>query len=119
MARNDMDYKIYVPDTSYACYVVNANGYIRAYQTQPSYNSSSVYRDYYFTNNYYYNDGTQSWGSYSTLPSCLDSSVLTTNIMYRYDYDKILLIFFISVIFIFYIPLHTIFRILPKEKRLC
>lgn len=114
-----MAYKIYVPDSSYSCYVVNANGYIRAYQTTPAYNSSSVYRDYYFTNNYYYNDGTQSWSSYSTLPSCIDSSVLTTDVWYRYDFDKILTIFLILFIFIVLIPLHIISKLLPKERRIC
>lgn len=114
-----MDTKIYVPDDTYSCYVINANGYIRAYQTVPNYNTSSVYRDYYFTNNYYFNDGVQSWGSYSTLPTCLSSDNITTEVFYRYDYDKILTIYFILFIFIILLPLHIISKLLPKERRIC
>lgn len=112
-------YKIYVPDDSYSCYVVNGSGYIRAYESTPQHNTSSNYRDYYFTNNYYYNDGTITWSSYSTLPICIDSSVITTDVMYRYDYDKILFIFIIMFLFVIYLPLHIIMKLFPKERRVC
>lgn len=111
--------KIYVPDDSYACYVLYNSTTIRAYRNMPANNSSSAYRDFYFTSNYYYVDGSTSWGNYSTLPSCLDSSVITTDISYRYDYDKILTIYLILFIFIILIPLHVISRFFPKERRIC
>lgn len=118
MVKNDMP-KIYVPDDSYSCYVVNASGYIRAYESTPQHNTTSNYRDYYFTNNYYYNDGSTTWSTYSTLPVCLDSDVITTDVWFRYDFDKILTIFLILFIFLIFIPLHIINRIFPKERRVC
>lgn len=114
-----MAYKIYIPDDSYACYYLYNNTTIRAYTQRPANNSTSTYRDYYFTSNYYYNDGSTTWSNYSTLPVCLDSSVLTTDVWYRYDFDKCLTIFLILFIFIIYIPLHIVCRIFPKERRIC
>ena len=114
-----MDYKIFVPDDSYACYILYNSTTIRAYKYRPANNTTSPYRDYYFTSNYYYNDGSTTWTNYSTLPSCLDSSVITTDVSYRFDYDKILTIFLILFIFIIVLPLHIISRLLPKERRIC
>lgn len=111
--------KIYVPDDSYACYVVVSNSVIRAYQNTPQHNTTTNYRDYYYTSNYYYNDGATTWSNYSTLPSCLDSSVITTDVSYRYDYDKILTIYIILFLFVVLLPLHVISRLFPKERRIC
>ncbi len=99
---------IYVPDTSYACYVVQNDTTLRAYKTKP-YNPSYgntiniAYRDYYYTSNYLYQDGTQQFGNYSQIPVCLDNNVLTDNYYYRNDFDRILIIFFIIVFFVFFI----------------
>lgn len=101
---------IYVPDLNYKCYVLINKDTIRAYETKPynpGYNQqvNINYRDYYITTNYLYTDGYQTFGNYSTLPICLDSSKLTDDVYYRNDLDKILVIFLILCIFMFLIPL--------------
>lgn len=106
---------IYVPDLSYECYVVQNSDTIRAYKTKPynpSYNQSiSIeYRDYYLNSNYIYQDGIQQFSNYTTIPICLENSVLTDNVYYRNDFDSILVIFTIMCIFCFLIPLKVILR---------
>jgi hypothetical protein len=96
--------KIYLPNTSYACYVVQNDGIIRAYEQTPNYNTVINYRDYYIDSDYIYRDGVQQFGTYSTLPVCLDSSVITNEIYYRHDIDSILLIFLIFFIFVIALP---------------
>lgn len=96
---------IYVPDTSYSCYVVINSDTIRAYTQMPRLNSSSTYRDYYLNSNYIYQDGTQTWNNYSTLPVCLDKTKVTNDIYYRNDFDSILIIFVVLVIFGIFLPI--------------
>ena len=80
--------KVFVPDlTNYQCFVMN-NDYIRAYKQTPSYNSSIDYTDYYFKNNYYEREGTQTFNNYASLPTCINNNDLTDNFYYRYDFDK-------------------------------
>ena len=79
---------IYVPDLNYKCYVVQSEGVIRAYEERPQYNTEVNYRDYYINSSYIYKDGYQSFGSYSTIPTCLDTSVLTNDFYYRLDLDS-------------------------------
>lgn len=96
---------IYVPDTeNYKCFVVLNNTTIRAYKQIPRNNSTIAYRDYYYTSNYLYQDGNQSFSNYSTLPICLDNSTVTSEVYYRNDFDSILIIFIIMCIFCFLIP---------------
>lgn len=102
---------IYVPEKeSYACYVVQSEGVIRAYEKIPQNNITTAYRDYYLNSNYIYRDGSTTFSSYSTLPVCLSSSVLTSDVYYRNDLDSILIIFLIMSIFIFYIPIKIFMR---------
>lgn len=102
--------KIYVPDlTNYTCFVMH-NDYIRAYKTNPSYNTNVNYTDYYFNSNYYSVDGSQTFGNYTTLPTCINSSNLTTDFYYRVDFYKILIIFIIMTIVIVYLPIKILFR---------
>lgn len=109
---------IYVPDKeNYACYVVQSEDIIRAYKNFPTYNTNVDFRDYYFNSNYLYRDGNQQFGSYSTLPICLDNSIITSDIYYRNDFDKILIIFIIITIIGIIIPL-KIFSKLFKRGRL-
>lgn len=96
--------KIYLPNTNYACYVVQSEGVIRAYEQTPNYNTVINYRDYYIDSDYIYKDGSQQFGSYSTLPVCLDTNIITNEVYYRHDFDSILLIFLIMFIFIIAIP---------------
>ena len=100
---------IYVPDIeNYKCFVVRDETTIRAYKTIPQRNQDVYYRDYYYNSNYLFQDGTQSFGSYSTLPVCLDSSLITTDFVYRNDFWQILIIFVILCIFCFYLPFKVI-----------
>ena len=78
---------IYVPDTSYACYVVIDSDTIRAYETMPTQDSTVYYRDYYINSNYLYEDSYQTFSRYSQLPTCLSSDVITDEVYYRNDYD--------------------------------
>ena len=87
---------IYVPDLeNYKCYVVRDTNTIRAYKEIPKRNSEIEYRDYYINSHYLYQDGTQSFGNYTSayLPVCLDSSNLTTSYNYRNDFADIMIIF--------------------------
>lgn len=108
---------IYLPeDTTYnKCYVVQNENVIRGYDRVPSNNTNYNYRDYYINSNYIYKDGTGQWSSYTTLPICLDNSVITNDFYYRNDICDILLIFVILVIFIVYIPIKIVFRIFKKR----
>ncbi len=101
---------IYVPDLNYKCYVLTNKDTIRAYEVMPynpGYNQqvNINYRDYYINSNYLYTDGIQQFSNYTTLPVCLDASKLTSDVYYRNDLDKILVIFLIMCIFMFLIPL--------------
>lgn len=75
------------------CYVVQNSDTIRAYNVVPANNRDYQYRDYYIDSGYIYRDGTGTWSSYTTLPICLDNSLITHNDFYRNDFDKICIIF--------------------------
>lgn len=111
---------IYVPDTSYSCYVLRDKDTIRAYSRTPynpdRYDSSiSIsYRDYYINSNYLYTDGYQTFSYNSTLPVCLDSSSLTTDFYYRNDLADILIIFTIISLFGIYMPLKIFFSFFKR-----
>ncbi len=97
---------IYLPeDITYdKCYVVQSEGVIRGYDRTPSYNTNYNYRDYYIRSDYIYRDGSGQWSNYSTLPVCLDRSIITDNFYYRTDFSNICIIFLTCFIFIFYLP---------------
>lgn len=101
---------IYVPDTTYRCYVVQSEGVIRAYEQVPTYNSTINYRDYYINSDYIYRDSYTSFSNYTTLPTCLDRSVITDNFYYRNDLDKIMIIFLVISIVIIYLPFKVFMR---------
>lgn len=98
--------KIYVPqDSTYnKCYVVQSEGVIRGYEEIPQINRTINYRDYYINSDYIYRDSYQTFGSYSTPPTCLDSDVLTNDYWYRIDLTNILINFTIIAIFGLYLP---------------
>jgi len=98
---------IYLPIddfSQYACYYVYDKDTIRVYNSQPLVNSSSSYTDYYINSHYLSKSGSQTWGSYSTLPFCENLSRFTNDIYYRNDMPDILLMFLIICIFAFLIP---------------
>lgn len=107
---------IYVPNVEeYQCVVVRSENVIRAYKQVPRQNSTVDYRDFYYNSNYLYNDGIQSFGNYSTsLPICLDNSVLTSDFYYRNDLDSILIIFLVFAIFSVYIPIKIFSKLFKK-----
>lgn len=110
-----MDDKIYVPDLeNYKCYVIRSDSTMRAYKEIPRNNTEIEYRDYYYTANYHYQDGTQSFSNYSTLPICLDNSKLTTDFYYRNDFPDILRMFLIFAIVCLYIPYKVFFRLFRR-----
>ena len=107
--------KIYVPDlTNYKCFLVRSDSTIRAYKEVPRNNTDVHYRDYYFTANYLYQDGIQSFGSYSTLPVCLSNSELTTDYYYRNDFPDILIMFLVISLFGIYLPFKILFRLFRR-----
>lgn len=111
--------KIYVPEiNNYKCYYVYSEGVIRAYEQTPQANRTINYRDYYIDSNYIYRDGSISFSSYSTLPTCLSSDVITDNVYYRNDFDKILVIFIILMIICFYFPYKVMSRLFGKWLKL-
>lgn len=102
---------IYVPDLeNYQCVNVRGEGVIRAYKQIPQNNITVDYRDYYINSNYIFTDGQQQFSSYTGLPVCIDNSNLTSEVYYRNDFDKILVIFLILSIFCFYIPIKIFLR---------
>lgn len=108
---------IYVPDLeNYKCFVVRSEEVIRAYKQVPYNNSTIDYRDYYYNSNYLYQDGSQSFSQYTTLPVCLDNSKLTTEVYYRNDFDAILTIFIILVFIWFIVPLKIFTRLFRRFK---
>lgn len=106
---------IYVPEKeNYKCYVVQSEGVIRSYEEIPQNNKTINYRDYYINSNYIYRDGSTTFSNYTTLPTCLDASVITSEVYYRNDLDKILIIFLILSIFAFLIPLKVFIRLFRR-----
>lgn len=106
---------IYVPDLeNFKCFVVRNDTTIRAYKEVPTNNKEVSYRDYFYNSNYLFQDGTQSFSSYTTLPVCLDSANLTDSVYYRNDFDSILVIFLIMCIFCFYLPLKIFVRLFRR-----
>ena len=106
---------IYVPEKeNFECYVVQSEGVIRAYEEIPKNNQTINYRDYYINSDYIFRNGSQNFSQYTTLPTCLSSDVVTSEVYYRIDFDKILVIFLILSIFIFYIPLRVVLRMFRR-----
>lgn len=110
------DNLIYMPDDIFydECYVVQNENVIRGYDTVPHNNTSYNYRDYYINSNYIYKDGSGTWSQYSTLPTCLDSALITNNFYYRVDFYKILIMFIIMCIFIIYIPVKVFSKLFKR-----
>lgn len=108
---------IYVPDyVSTNCVYILNNDVIRVYETVPTHNSTISYKDYYFKSSYMYNTGTSSFNNYSTLPVCIDSSRITTDIYYRNDLPQILFIFVVFVIFCILLPLKIFSRLFRRYQ---
>lgn len=82
---------MYVPSYSDGnCVVLYSDSSIRVYDYEPTNNSVVPYTEYFYNSHYLSRSGTQSFGTYSTIPSCSDN--VTTNFYYRCDILDILLI---------------------------
>lgn len=109
---------IYVPEKdNYKCYVVRSEEVIRAYKTVPTTNSTVEYRDYYYNSNYLYNDGTQTFSQYSTLPVCLSDDVLTSAYGYRNDFADICIIAIILIGSVWFL-ISKLIKVTFKGKKL-
>lgn len=107
---------IYVPEyNSGNCVVVRSEDVIRKYETTPTYNSNINYIDYYIHSDYIEQSGVQNFGSYASLPTCTPSSSITTDVQYRNDFDKILIIFAIIFLFSIYFPTKIVLSIYKKR----
>lgn len=100
--------KIYLPTDllNNNCKVIY-NDYIRVY-TNSNY---TQWTDVYFRNDYMLKNGTT---NYSQNITCDNLNTYTDDFYYRYDFDKIIIIFFIMIIITIYFPYRLISRILGK-----
>lgn len=105
-----MNSKIYVPEyhNGECAYVLNKDT-IRIYETHPSHNSTIAYRDYFITSSYIGATGTTTFTQYSTLPTCLSNSSITTDYAYRIDFPSIIITAFI-ICFVAYFFVSKIVR---------
>lgn len=104
---------IYLPKTDYPCYVIRDKDTIRAYHTTPTTNSTINYTDYYINSHYLENNGNQTFSQYTSLPTCIDKSLITDLPYYRNDISDILITFTFMLLAIgipLYIALKGLFR---------
>lgn len=89
---------IYVPTyDSNNCVYVRDGSTIRVYDTHPYQGTTVGYTDYYFNSHYVYTNGSTTFSNYTTIPTCLASDNITTNIWYRNDLSDILICVFIML----------------------
>lgn len=113
-----MNDKVYVPNyESDNCAYMYSNNTLRVYDSVPRANTTIHYIDYMVDNHYLFREGSTTFSQYSTLPTCLDDSNITTNFGYRTDIADILLVFFLIVGFI-YFCVSRLWRTLFKGGRL-
>lgn len=107
--------KVYVPSYSANnCAYIYSSDIIRVYDSQPQNGRTVAYTDYYIKSSYISNTGSTTFNQYSTLPTCISSSNITTDYWYRIDFDKILIILFIILILCFYFPYRIISRLFGR-----
>lgn len=106
---------IYIPSyTNSKCAYVYNSDTIRVYDSTPTLNSTINYTEYFVNSSYLSRTGSTTFNQYSSLPVCLSSSDITTNVFYRNDIDKILVITFILLIICFYFPYRIISRMFGR-----
>ena len=90
---------IYLPNEVYSsnCAYVYDKDTIRVYESQPYYNSTISYTDYFLNSNYLTRNGTTTFSQYSNLPICLDYEDFTTNVGYSNYFDKVLIMSLILI----------------------
>ena len=112
---------IYLPVdnvTDFKCYEVRDKDTIRAYYNKPAINSSSDYIDFYINSHYLEKTGSVSWGQWGqNLPTCINESNITNDIIYRFDYTQSILLFSLLALIMFWVPLKlTFFRLFRRLK---
>lgn len=106
---------IYVPEYSIGnCAYIYSSDIIRVYDSQPRQNTTINYKDYYIKSSYIYNQGSSSFTQYSSLPVCINSNRITTNVFYRNDISQILTVLFVLLIICFYFPYRIISRMFGR-----
>lgn len=95
---------VYVPSysTGNCAYIYNSD-VIRVYNSQPSYNTTIAYKDYYIKSGYIYNEGSTTFGNYSTLPTCISSSRITSEVYYRNDFPIIMICSLAMIMFCYFL----------------
>lgn len=106
---------IYVPDDLpfNACYVLQSNYVLRAYESIPQSNTTIHYVDVALDNHYIYREGSTTFSNYVSLPICLSSDRITHAWSYRTDFSDILVCIGIIVLlggFLISRPLKWLFR---------
>ena len=108
---------IYIPNySSNNCAYIYNSDIIRVYDSHPSQNSTINYKDYYIKSQYIYNEGTTYFNQYSTLPTCINSSRITTDVLYRNDFPQILIIFVVMVFISFVVPWKIFTRLFRRYQ---
>lgn len=87
---------IYVPTyEDYNCAYLSSSNLIRVYDSVPRPNTTISYREYAIDNHYVYRDGSTTFSTYTTLPTCLLNEEVSTNFYYRTDFADICIVAFI------------------------
>lgn len=106
---------VYIPEyNSNNCAYIYNSDIIRVYDSVPRHNATISYKDYYIKSSYIYNEGNTTFSNYSTLPVCINSDRITTNVMFRNDIDSIMVVFFILLLICFYFPYRIISRLFGR-----
>ena len=105
---------IYVPISNPSCVVIRNDTTMRVYDEVPRVNSTIGYTDYFYTSNYLYQEGQQTFSQYATLPVCLPNDNLTNEWFYRNDISDILLSYIILAFLTIYLPIKIVTQIIKK-----
>lgn len=100
--------------SSVACFVITNQDTIRAYYQTPRQNSTANYVDFYVNSHYLRTSGTQTWGNTSNLPTCVDRSIFTNDIVYSNEFPDGLFIFCVLFFFCIYFPYRLVRRMLGR-----
>ena len=108
---------VYVPSyqNGNCAYIYNTD-IIRVYNSVPQANQTISYKDYYIKSNYIYNTGSTTFNQYSTLPTCINSNRITTDVYYRNDIMQILIIFVILAFCCLWLPFKLVMRMFGRWK---
>ncbi|MBE6146982.1 MAG: hypothetical protein E7168_01460 [Firmicutes bacterium] len=111
---------IYLPIedfSQYECYVIHSSDVIRAYEEIPQVNLSVNYTDFYINSHYMENPGTQIFGNYSNIPTCISQDKFTNVYGYRNDFADILIITIIIVASVWFL-ICSLIKVLFKGRKL-